>query len=44
MSGARVFYHLCRLALAVIFVYAGAVKANDVTHWRERFLADLAEG
>jgi uncharacterized membrane protein YphA (DoxX/SURF4 family) len=31
MSAAKVFYHLCRLALAVIFIYAGAVKANDVT-------------
>ncbi|HEX9873166.1 MAG TPA: MauE/DoxX family redox-associated membrane protein, partial [Deferrimonas sp.] len=26
-----VVYHLCRLALGALFVYAGAVKADDVT-------------
>lgn len=27
----RIFYHLARLILAVVFIYAGAVKAKDVT-------------
>jgi len=32
MKGAqRALYHVARLVLAVVFVYAGAVKANDVT-------------
>lgn len=31
MSATKIFYHLCRLALAAIFLYAGAVKTKDVT-------------
>jgi uncharacterized membrane protein YphA (DoxX/SURF4 family) len=26
----RLFYHLCRLILALVFVYAGAVKIQDI--------------
>lgn len=31
MAVKRILYHLARLILAVVFIYAGAVKAKDVT-------------
>ncbi len=31
MTGRRLFYHGCRLALGGIFLYAGLLKAADVT-------------
>lgn len=31
MTAKRILYHLARLVLAVVFIYAGAVKAKDVT-------------